>query len=52
METLLSNLVYNLSEGIHRIKCIYRHDDKNVKPVQLNISIAAVFLNKQTLKMI
>ena len=24
----LSNLVNNLSEGIHRIKCKYKHDDK------------------------
>ena len=24
----LSNLVYNLSEGIHRYKCKFGHDDK------------------------
>ena len=28
MASLLSNLVDNLSEGIHRIKCKFRHDDK------------------------
>ena len=28
MACSLSNLVNNLSEGIHRIKCKYRHDDK------------------------
>ena len=28
MASSLSNLVYNLSEGIDRIKCKYRHDDK------------------------
>ena len=28
MASSLSNLVNNLSEGIHRIKCKYRHDDK------------------------
>ena len=28
MESSLSNLVNNLSEGIHRIKCKHRHDDK------------------------
>ena len=33
----LSNLVNNLSEGIHRIKCKLGHDDKNVKHVELNI---------------
>ena len=47
----LSNFVYNLSEGIHRIKYKYGHDDKNVKLVELNINIAAAFLNTQTLKM-
>ena len=39
----LSNLVNNLPEGIHIIKCIYGHNDKNVKLVELNISIATVF---------
>ena len=28
MASSLSNLVNNLSEGIHRIKCKYEHDDK------------------------
>ena len=28
MASSLSNLVNNLSEGIHRIKCKYGHDDK------------------------
>ena len=45
MASSLSNLVNNLSEGIHRIKCKYRHDDKNVKLVELNINIETVFLN-------
>ena len=49
---LLSNLVNNLSEGIHRIKCKYGHDEKKVKHVELNISIATVFLNIKTLKLI
>ena len=48
MASSLSNLVNNLSEGIHRIKCKYGHDDKNVRLVELNISIAAVFLNMKT----
>ena len=39
MASSLSNLVNNLFEGIHR----------NVKTVELNISIATVFLNTQTL---
>ena len=52
MTSSLSNLVNNLSEGIHRFKCKFGHDDKNVKLVELNISIATVFLNKQTSRMI
>ena len=35
MATSLSNLENNLSEGIHKIKCKYRYDDKkNVKTVE------------------
>ena len=52
MTVSLSNLVNKLSEGIHKIKCIYRHDDKKVKFAELNISIATVFLNTQTLHII
>ena len=48
----LSNLVINLSEGFHRIKCNFRHDDKNMKHVELNVSIVTVFLNIHTLKII
>ena len=29
MASSISNLANNISEGIHRIKCKYRHDDKN-----------------------
>ena len=28
MVSSLSNLVNNLSEGVHKIKCKYGHDDK------------------------
>ena len=53
MASSLSNLVNNHSEGIHKIKCKYRHDDKNkVKLAELNLNIATIFLNTQTLKMI
>ena len=48
----LSNLVNNLSEGIHRTQCKYEHDDKNVTLVELNVSIATVFLNTKIFKMI
>ena len=49
MASSLSNLVNNLSEGVHRIKGMII---KHVKVVELNISIATVSLNTQTLKMI
>ena len=51
MASSLSSLANNLSEGIYRIKCKYGRDDKTVKLVELNVSIATVFLNKQILKM-
>ena len=28
MASSLSNLVNNISEGVHRVKCKYGHDDK------------------------
>ena len=46
MAKSLSNLVNKLSERIPKFKCKYRHDDKNVKFVELNMSIATIFLNK------
>ena len=52
MASSISNIVKNLSEGVHRVKCKFGHDDKNVKHVELNVSIAAVFLNTQTLKIV
>ena len=52
MASSLSNLVNNLSEGINRIKCNLDTKKKNVKLVELNISIATVFLNTKILKKI
>ena len=52
MASSLSNVVNNLSGGLHRIKCKLEQDNKNVKNVELNIRIANVFLNIQILKMI
>ena len=38
MASSLSNLVNNPSEGIHKIKCKYEHDEKkNVKLVELHM---------------
>ena len=45
MTSSLSNLVNNLFEGIHGIKCNLDMVIKNVKHVKLNISIATVFFN-------
>ena len=45
MASSLSNLLKDLSEGIHEIKCKYGHKDKKLKLAELNISIPTVFLN-------
>ena len=52
MASSLSNFVNSLSEGIHRIKCKYRQDDKNVKLLDFYTKYATIFLNTQTLKII
>ena len=52
MASSLSNLVNNLSEGIHRIKCKYQMMIKNVKLLELNISVLTLFLNRKVLKII
>ena len=41
----LPNLVNDLVEEIHRIKCKYGYNNKNLKVVELNINIATAFLN-------
>ena len=46
----LLNLVNNLSEGLHRIKCKLEHDYRKCELCGLNISIATVFSNIQSLK--
>ena len=38
MASSLLDLVNNLSEVIHKINCKFRHDDKNIKLVELIIS--------------
>ena len=48
----MTSSLSNISEGFHRIKCKFGHEDKNVKYVELNISLATVFLNTQILKKI
>ena len=51
MASSLSNIANNLSEGIHRIKCKFGHNDKR-ETCGIKYSIATVFSNIQTLKMI
>ena len=46
MTSSLSNVVDNLAERIHKIKCKYRHDNKNVKRVELNKKIKSALLNR------
>ena len=39
MTRTLSNIVYNLAEGIHEIKCKYEHDDKNCKTCRIKCKV-------------
>ena len=53
MASSLSNLVNNLSEGIHRIKYEYRHDDKKCGTGRIKCKYyATASLNMKILKMI
>ena len=44
MTSSLSNLVNNLSERIHRIKCKYKHDDKKCKTCRIKCKYCDCFL--------
>ena len=46
----MQDLVNNLAECIHKIKCKYGNDDKKVKLSELNTKIATFLLDTQTLK--
>ena len=52
MASSLSNLVNNLSEGIHRIKCKYRHDNKISGTCGIKNKCYVCFLEYKPLKMI
>ena len=52
MANSLSNFVDNLTEGIYKIICKYRHNEKNVKLAESNTNTEAAFLNTQILKII
>ena len=44
MENSLSNLVNNLSEGIHRNKCKFEHDDKKCETCKIKYKYCVCFL--------
>ena len=44
MASSLSNLVNNLSEGIRRIKCKYKHDDKKCETCGIKYKYCSYFL--------
>ena len=52
MTSSSSTVVNNLAEGIQKIKCKYRHDNKKSKIAELDTNIVSTFLSTQTLKMI
>ena len=44
MASSLSNLVNNLSEGIHRFNCKYGHNDKNCKTCRIRYKYCDCFI--------
>ena len=44
MASLLSNLVNNPSEGIHKIKCTYEHNDKKCETCRVRYKYCNCFL--------
>ena len=44
MARSLSNLVNNLAERLHKVKCKYGHGHKNAKSAELNIKIVSPVL--------
>ena len=50
MAGLLSNLVNNLSEGIHKIKCKYGHDGKKCETCKIKCKYCDCFLEYRNFK--
>ena len=50
MASSLSNLVNNLSEGIHRIKCKYGHNDKKRETCKIQYKYCDYFLEYRNFK--
>ena len=50
MASLLSNLVKNLSDGIHRIQCKVGHDDKKCETYAIKYKYCDCFLEYKNFK--
>ena len=50
MANSLSNFVNNLSEGIHKIKCKYGHDDKKCETCRIRYKYCDCFLEYANFK--
>ena len=50
MASSLSNLVNNLSKGIHRIKCKFRHGDKKCETCEIKFQYCDCFLEYTNFK--
>ena len=50
MASSLSNLVNNLSGGIHRIKCKYGHDNKKCETCRIKYKYCVCFLEHANFK--
>ena len=52
MASSLSNLISNIAEGIHRIKCKYGHDNKKCETCRIKYKNCKCFLDTQTSKIV
>ena len=50
MASSLSSLVNNLSEGIHKIKCKYGHDNKKCEKIRIKYKNCECFLKYANFK--
>ena len=50
MANSLSNLVNNLSEGLHRIKCKFEHDDKKCQTCEIKYEYSDCFFQYTNFK--
>ena len=48
--SLFSNIAINFSEGIHKIKCIFRHDDKKCETCGIKYKYCDCFLEYTNFK--